>query len=132
VILLPPLMVERKVLGSNLMSFLDATTSGIDWPPSQKSRMRRRQLPKDQWRINAQEGENNVNTAGQNCSALDGNNDFTLVIESQPVSGALNLIPIGQGRNASGIERRTAQAGSKGEEHTLCIFNALLGLAIVC
>jgi hypothetical protein len=33
-IFLPPLMVERKVLGSNLLSFFAATTGVIISPPS--------------------------------------------------------------------------------------------------
>ena len=44
-IVLPPLMVERNVLVSNLMSFGVAATSVISWPSSQGFRMRKRQLP---------------------------------------------------------------------------------------
>src|ERR1700730_3412995 len=44
-IFLPPLMVERNVLGSNLLSFLDTATSVIIGPFLKVSELRRRQVP---------------------------------------------------------------------------------------
>jgi hypothetical protein len=58
------LMVERNILVSNLMSFLAATGVTIS-PPSQEFRVRRRQLPYDQGRINAQEGREQGQICGQ-------------------------------------------------------------------
>ena len=63
-IFLPPLMVERNVLGSNLMSFLDAVTSVIIGP-SPEFQVRRRLLPNDQGRMNAQEGREQRQFCGQ-------------------------------------------------------------------
>jgi hypothetical protein len=57
-IFLPPLMVERNVLESNLMSFLAATMTIMIGPLSRVSNAQKA-------RMNAQEGENNVKLASK-------------------------------------------------------------------
>jgi hypothetical protein len=70
-------MVERNVLVSNLMSFLDAATSGIIGP-SQECRIRRRHLPMSKKESIRKKGEKKVECAGtQTAIPPDENNGFT-------------------------------------------------------
>jgi len=77
----PPLMVERNVLGSNWMIFLDAATSDIIGPLSEL-RMRRRQLPVERMNESAGRREQR-HIAGQNLLPTRQNKDFTVDVESQ-------------------------------------------------
>src|ERR1700736_2764482 len=78
----PPLMVERNVLGSNLLSFLDAATSGMIDPLS-RIPVAQKATSYDEGTINAQEGRKQRQLCGQICYSARQNNDFTLDIESQ-------------------------------------------------
>jgi len=64
--LLPPLMVERNVLGSNWLSFLDAATSGMIDPLSRIPNAQKA-TSYDEGRINAQEGREQRQPCGQIC-----------------------------------------------------------------
>src|ERR1035438_10165303 len=64
-------MVERNVLGSNFLSFLDATTSGIIEPLSRIPNAQKATSYDDEERINAPEGREQRQVCGQRCSALE-------------------------------------------------------------
>src|ERR1700687_344000 len=109
-------MVERKVWGSNLMSFLDATTSGMIDPLSRMPNAQKA-TSYDEGRINAQEGREQLQVCGQICYSA------RQKIMTSPLVSKVNKPPhladFAAHRDCSGVEaapaaRRLPPAGALG------------------